>query len=53
MLIAVNDFDAKKSARYNRVLDVTELVVSGNQCIQYSPCRCNSPSVSLALPPVG
>ena len=29
--IAVNDVDAKKSARYSRVLAVTELVVSGTQ----------------------
>ena len=29
--IAVNDFDAKKSVRYSRVL-VTEVVVSGSQC---------------------
>ena len=28
--IAVNDFDAQKSARYSRVLLVTELVVSVN-----------------------
>ena len=27
-----NDFDPKKSARYSRVLVVTELVVSGTQC---------------------
>ena len=31
--IAVNDFDAKKSARYSRVLVVIELVASGTQCI--------------------
>ena len=30
--IAVNDFDAKKSTCYSRVLDKTELVVSGTQC---------------------
>ena len=30
--IAVNDIDAKKSARYSWVLVVTELVVSGTQC---------------------
>ena len=29
--IAVNDFEAKKSAGYSRVL-VTEFVVSGTQC---------------------
>ena len=29
--IAVSDFDAKKSARYNRGLVVTELVVRSNQ----------------------
>ena len=29
---AVNDFDAKESARCSRVLFVTELVVSGTQC---------------------
>ena len=29
--MAVHDFDAKKSARYSRVLVVTELV-SGTQC---------------------
>ena len=30
--IAVNYFDAKKSACYSRILVVTELVVSGIQC---------------------
>ena len=30
--IAVNNFDAKKSARCSRVLVVTELVISGTQC---------------------
>ena len=30
--IAVNYFDAKKSARYSQVLVVTEFVVSGTQC---------------------
>ena len=30
--IVVNDFDANKSARYSRVLVVTELVVSEIQC---------------------
>ena len=30
--IALNNFDAKKSARCSRVLIVTELVVSGTQC---------------------
>ena len=33
--IAVNDFDGKKSARYSRVLVVTELAVSGTQCITF------------------
>ena len=32
--IAVNDFDAEKSARCSRVLGVTELVASGDQCIE-------------------
>ena len=32
--IAVNDFDAKKSAHCSQVLVVTELVVSGTQCNQ-------------------
>ena len=32
--IAVNDSDAKKSDPYSRLLAVTELVVSGNQCKQ-------------------
>ena len=31
--IAVNDLDAKKSGCYKQVLVVTELVVSGTQCI--------------------
>ena len=31
--MAVSYFDAKKSACYSRVLAVTELVVSGTQCI--------------------
>ena len=31
-ILAVNDFDAKKSARYNQVLIVTVLVVSEAQC---------------------
>ena len=38
----VNDSDAKKAARYSRVLVVTELVVSGTQCsavIVFSPER--------------
>ena len=30
--IAANDYAAKKSARYSRVLVVTELVISGTQC---------------------
>ena len=30
--IVVNDFDAKKSARYNQMLPITKFVVSGNQC---------------------
>ena len=30
--IAVNDFDTNKSACYNWVLAVTELVVRGTQC---------------------
>ena len=30
--IAINDSDAKKAARYSRVLIVTELVLSGTQC---------------------
>ena len=30
--IAVNYFDAKKSARYSRMLFVTKLVVRGTQC---------------------
>ena len=30
--IAVNNFDAKKSARCSRMVVVTELVVSGTQC---------------------
>ena len=30
--MAGNDFDAKQSARYSRVLVVTELVLSGAQC---------------------
>ena len=30
---AVNDLNAKKSVRYSRVLIVTELTVSGTQCI--------------------
>ena len=29
---AVNEFDAKKSAHFSRVLVITELVVSGSQC---------------------
>ena len=33
--IAINDFDAKKSTRCRRVLVVTELVVSGTQCISF------------------
>ena len=32
---AVNDIGAKKSARCNRVLIVTELVVSGYQCTSF------------------
>ena len=32
--MAANDFDAKQSARYIRVLIVTELVLSGTQCTQ-------------------
>ena len=31
--IAANDFDVKKSTRYNRVLVVTLVVVSGTYCI--------------------
>ena len=31
--IAVNYFDAKKSAPYSRVLVVIELIVSGTECI--------------------
>ena len=31
--IVANDFDTDESARYNRMLVVTELVVSGTQCI--------------------
>ena len=31
--MVVNDFNAKQSARYSRVLVVTELVLSGTQCI--------------------
>ena len=31
--IAINDSDAKKSAHYSWVLDVTKLVVSGTQCM--------------------
>ena len=30
----VNNFNAKNSARYNRMFVVTELVVSGTQCIR-------------------
>ena len=33
--IAVNYFDAKKSAHYSRVLFVTELVVSGTHCSEF------------------
>ena len=45
--IAVNYFDAKKSTPYNRVLIVTELVVSGTQCIVRGPnvsCTLSSKS---------
>ena len=31
--MALNNFDAKKTARYIRVIVETELVVSGTQCI--------------------
>ena len=34
--IAVNEFDAEKSVHYSWVLVVTELAVSGAQCI----CGC-------------
>ena len=34
--ITVSESDAKKTAHYSRVLVVTELVVSGIQCVQLS-----------------
>ena len=34
--VAVDYFYAKKSAHYSRMLVVTELVVSGTQCIYFS-----------------
>ena len=38
--MAVNDFNAKQSARYSRVLVVTELVLSGTQCIVLISVGC-------------
>ena len=43
--MAVNDFDAKQSTCYGRVLVVTELVLSGTQCtcslsIVFNLCVC-------------
>ena len=45
--MVVNDFDAKKSARYSWVLVVTELVLSGTQCIVCHSCRKNRFTVLL------
>ena len=39
--IAVNDFNAQEFARCRRVLVVTELVVSGAQCIVAKCCARN------------
>ena len=52
--IAVNDFDAKKSACYSRMLVVTEIVVCGIQCtivelLKVKPKKLQSPNKSLWL----
>ena len=36
--ISVNDFDRNKSTPCNRVIVVTELVVSGTQCVYLYVC---------------
>ena len=54
--MAVNDFDAKQSARYSRVLAVTELVLSGTQGIslkfqsKHMTCEHNLPSADTYCP---
>ena len=47
--IAVNDYVAKKSARYSRVLVVTELVTSGTQSTSVSVWVLELLSVSVDL----